>query len=98
MRINTFGKSEASKTLDILLEDSPYKKTVGHFINKYREECDAILEISDKKIKSNLLEERKHSWLGEIQKKEWNKDIKTFSLNIISMIFRQHLKKIKLEK
>ncbi len=89
---DTFGKTPAAKVLDTLLENCPHKRSVGRYINRYREELKLLLSLDDCDTKWNLIQERYTDWKNKINSKNWDINIKTFTLNILSTIYKQYIK------
>jgi hypothetical protein len=98
MRRDTFGKQKACLVLDKLLEDCPYSKVVGRTINRYKSECQSLIEISDKTLAESVLSKLQSVWIGYINDKPWNDEIKHYTQNVMRGIFREAIKDIRLSK
>lgn len=95
MRYNTFGKGTVCETLDTLLQNNPASRTVGKCLMKYRRECDCIVTIPDESVPVELLIKLKPIWMIYVDTTNWSDEIKSFTKNLITVIFRESLRKLK---
>ena len=94
MNITEFGGSDSAKTLALILKNrKEYRKKVSSNLNEYnqvqREIVDSNLSV---KLKRNFLRVTLERFQRKMEK--FDGEVKTFSLNVLSQVYRKHLKKL----
>lgn len=94
MNKTLFGNTESAIVLaEILEEKKEFKKKISANLNEYNQVLNEIVHSNlSKKLKKNFM----RVTLQRFQEKmnRFDGDVKTFSLNVVSQIYRKHLESL----
>lgn len=94
MNKTLFGNTESAIVLaEILEEKKEFKKKISANLNEYNQVLNEIANSNlSKKLKKNFM----RVTLQRFQEKmnRFDGDVKTFSLNVVSQIYRKHLESL----
>ena len=94
MNKTLFGNTESAMVLaEILEEKQEYKKKVSANLNEYNQVLNEIVNSNlSVKLKKNFLRVTLQRFQYKMSK--FDGDVKTFSLNVVSQMYRKHLESL----